>query len=180
MFLLHIVIVLCIKIDIKLFKESLMFLIFDEYILQYVLSLIEEYDNFILSLVCKKTYNYLKQKSSIKYRDDMFMSMSRLIWAWDLPYFYIDTIEHQYMLCELAINMNNYESLKWLREVKNCAWSSDITTFAMYFGNRTIIQYIIFQGTPVTLNTIKVAQKSGHLHILCDIILKYQKYIAYL
>lgn len=154
-----------------------MFAYFDDTILHCIIEVINDYDIFVLSLTCKKAYSLLKKKSTHKYRDYMFMNMTRLMWAWNLPYFYIDDTEHQYMLCELAISMDNLEALRWLREVKNCLWETNIVAFAMYYGNYKIIQYILYQGASLSLKAVTVAKNNGNLDILYDILSNYRERI---
>ena len=97
-------------------------------------------------------------------------SMQELALAWD-NYRFGEEDAHgneltQEVFCWGVAQTNNLDFLKWVREVKRCAWDEGTMNEAAGRGNLEIIKYCVENDCPMNVFECADAALNGHLDVL--------------
>jgi len=99
-------------------------------------------------------------------------SQLELAWAnyqWGAKGKYIDGREYtknQESFCHRVACTNDLALLRWVREVKECAWDWQTSGTAAYLGNLEMLKYCVENGCKVHKGTCANAAKYGNLECL--------------
>ena len=72
----------------------------------------------------------------------------------------------QEVFCLRVAQTNNVEFLKWVREVKQCAWDKETIIDAAYQGNLSMVKYCVENNCPMHADACSAAASEGHLDVL--------------
>jgi hypothetical protein len=139
-----------------------------------VLTKFDEFDLKIFYDLCRAS-RAVVIRSKIKLNNERryvqkVKSMQELALAWD-NYRWgeedEDDIEMtQERFCWRVARTNNLDFLKWVREVKRCAWNYWTMTCAAVRGNLDMVKYCVENGCPMDASVCTHAASEGHLDVL--------------
>jgi hypothetical protein len=97
-------------------------------------------------------------------------SMQELALAWEYYRFGEEDEDGceltQEWFCHQVAKTNNLEFLKWVREVKQCAWDKETIIDAAYQGNLSMVKYCVENNCPMDAEACSDTAWQGHLDVL--------------
>ena len=139
-----------------------------------VLTKFDEFDLKIFYDLCRASREVVI-RSNIELNNEIrhvenVKSMQELALAWD-NYRWgeedEDDIEMtQERFCWRVARTNNLDFLKWVREVKRCAWDERTIGWAAYQGNLSMVKYCVENDCPMDWKACSNAAHIGHLDVL--------------